>query len=413
MGRKLAYLPALALLLTLSGCESAVRGNWMPAEKSTRQIHAPVRESLAGEETAGVMVTYSTEHGLTVPSIPYYPEFEAGNEGLAWNCSCPVVEGVPGAAAINQAARRYHDTYMALIRAAGETWDIKKELDQGSPTSVKERQVGVWRADRAVVSLVYMDYECWYLGAHGYTEVWSAVFDAQTGQQLTLADLSDDEAALRQFAETYLLELSKTEFPEEIFFDGYEENIPNIIKDGRWGFTGDGLRFVANPYELASYSMGHLYFTIPYEDLKGHVDDKWLLRDTCRKAGPTGAPEVELLEAPPEDVLFTAPYPLDGETRWAVFTMNGPAWEAQATVVSNGSEIAWQSGQKLFWRGKLEAGDRFAVEFPYPIEETNYVYTTGLHLTYTTPRGERRTYAVRQGDAGGLELTETYGPPLP
>lgn len=411
MRRRLAFLLSLALMAGFCAC-TAERTAWLPAEKAPRQTETPARWSLVGEEADGVMVTYSTEHGETVPAIPYYPEFEAGDEGLVWNCSCPVVEGVPGAEAINQAARRYHDAYMALIRAAGETWDIKKEHEQGSPTSVKERQVGVWRADQAVVSLVYMDYECWYLGAHGYNQVWTAVFDAQTGRPLTLADLSDDEAALREFAETYLLELSKTEFPEEIFFDGYEENIPKIVENGLWGFTGKGLLFMANPYELASYGAGYQRFIIPYEDLKGHVDDKWLLAAGHRPLTPPDAPEVELMEAPPEDVLFAATYPLDRETRWAVFTLDSPAYEVQAYVISNESEIAWQAGKKLFWRGKVEAGGRFAVELPYPIEETNYGYTTGLHLTYTTRQGERHTYVVEQNAAGDPVLTEAYGPYL-
>lgn len=416
MRRRLAFFLSLALMAGFCAC-TAERTAWLPAAKAPRQTEAPARWSLTGEEADGVMVTYSTEHGFIEAETAPYPDAEvSGPLGLSWFWTCPVVEGVPGAAAINQAAQKYNDKYMDYIRRGGEAWGIPEEerIDNGRwpPPQAMERQVGVWRADQTVVDLVYMDYAYNYGGAHGYNRVWTAVFDAQTGRPLTLADLSDDEAALRQFAEAYLLELSKTEFPEEIFFDGYEENIPKIVENGLWGFTGKGLLFMANPYELASYGAGYQRFIIPYEDLKGHVDDKWLLAAGHRPLTPPDVPEVELMEAPPEDVLFAAPYPLDGETRWAVFTLDSPAYEVQAYVISNESEIAWQAGKKLFWRGKVEAGGRFAVELPYPIEETNYGYTTGLHLTYTTRQGERRTYVVEQNAAGDPVLTEAYGPYL-
>ena len=44
-----------------------------------------------------------------------------------------------------------------------------------------------------------------------------------------------------------------------------------------WYFNREGMVFIAQPYMLAPYAYGTIFFTVPYADLTGVVDSQWLL----------------------------------------------------------------------------------------------------------------------------------------
>jgi len=156
-------------------------------------------------------------------------------------------------------------------------WREAAKQSLGDWSFSHERMISVTRGDSQVISFVYDDSD-YTGGAHGYTERSGVSFDLNSGKRLTLSDLTTDVDALQKFSINYIQKLSQSKEYSQgtIFQPGYEKSIHNLIADPWWYFSDRGLVFVANPYELASYAAGRIEFTIPYEDLKGVIDEKWI-----------------------------------------------------------------------------------------------------------------------------------------
>ena len=248
-----ALLAALALMLGLTACGGKAE---------------TVPEETPAEETARREVTFQDDSG----------EYTAddGTVLLTWSWMEPVVSGVDGAGAINAASaertERFLDDVETRITDAENLYDGAPELWTGDGHYAMDRTVSVSRLDDEAVSFVYED-TSYSMGAHGYTATYGAVYDARSGEELTLAALSDDEAGLRAYLRAYILNLSKTEEYTEngysLFFDGYEAYISDVVADGLWYFDADGMVFISQPYVLGSYAAGTILFPIPYGALLG------------------------------------------------------------------------------------------------------------------------------------------------
>ena len=143
------------------------------------------------------------------------------------------------------------------------------------------RTAEVERADSAALSIAYHDY--YYTGgAHGIYFTRGYTFDTQTGEQISLEQLSKDGAGFK----TQLVEimLSMAENDEEISgrIDSNvvpEENrgeaFANLLREGSWYFNDIGLCIFSDVYEIGSYAQGEVVFNIPYDQLQGKMDEKW------------------------------------------------------------------------------------------------------------------------------------------
>ena len=109
-------------------------------------------------------------------------------------------------------------------------------------------------------------------GAHGNNIVAGVTFDAKTGQRIQLADLLEDEEDGKAQIDQLLLEKAQ-EMQEKaiqdegygIFFEEYENYIPDVLTEDSWYLTEDGMTIVSNEYLLAPYAAGATYFELPYE----------------------------------------------------------------------------------------------------------------------------------------------------
>ena len=61
--------------------------------------------------------------------------------------------------------------------------------------------------------------------------------------------------------------------------------IAALVRDGSWYFSEDGMVIYSTIYELGPYAAGIVDFVIPYSDLAGHIDDKWLLAERTAEGG--------------------------------------------------------------------------------------------------------------------------------
>lgn len=113
-------------------------------------------------------------------------------------------------------------------------------------------------------------------GPHGNT-VNTCYSYSTDGTRLTLQMISDAPEQLRSFVTDYLLELTQQPAYDGVFFDGYEQMLPDALSDGNWYLTDGGLSIVFDPYEIAPYVAGSQTFVIPYEELDGLIQPQWVL----------------------------------------------------------------------------------------------------------------------------------------
>lgn len=135
-----------------------------------------------------------------------------------------------------------------------------------------ERDYYVKRSDPAAVSLMYISYD-YTGGAHGYSGAYGVSFDSKTGKELSLSEVLTDSFDLKDFLLTSL----KEKYPDTAFIDGYEDIIEEFVNtDGRliWYFDQDGITFVFNPYELASYADGML--TVHTDYASGSIKEEYV-----------------------------------------------------------------------------------------------------------------------------------------
>ena len=160
-----------------------------------------------------------------------------------------------------------------------------------------DRTVSVPRADNAVVSLI-LSTNTYTGGVHGNYFDRGYVYDARTGELLTLEKLTSDVDAFSAFAASYLVELAKND--ETYASLDLIEDLPSamaaLLREGSWYFDDNGLVVFSDVYELASYAEGIIRFTIPYGALEDYIDAKWL--PTQRQSGD-GSFEVSLLSDVP------------------------------------------------------------------------------------------------------------------
>ena len=119
------------------------------------------------------------------------------------------------------------------------------------------------------------------------------MYDAQTGELLTLDKLTSDYDAFSGFVQEYMLTLAK----EDETYASLEliEDLPSalsaLLREGSWYFDENGLVLFSDVYELASYAEGIIRFTIPYTELENVIDEKWLPDE---RQGGDGGFEVSL-----------------------------------------------------------------------------------------------------------------------
>ena len=179
------------------------------------------------------------------------------------------------------------DSRQTMLEWAEEQYKERLEYDPDAfkeyafPCYAMDRRVAPARSSDGLLSMVYEDY--YYLGgAHGGTIRRGHNYDLYTGAVLLLDDIAIDLETFTNFLNEKVLELSLT--PDyyvegyHMFYEDYEKYIPEVVEEGHWYFTYEGLTLIADQYQLAPYAAGIIEFTIPYADLAGYVQDQYLLQ---------------------------------------------------------------------------------------------------------------------------------------
>ena len=139
------------------------------------------------------------------------------------------------------------------------------------------RSVHVFRADGSAISFLYWT-SVYTGGAQSKHSYVGRSFNSQTGEALSLDQLSSDPEAMIKTLGDALLALSHDEpgLYESFTVDDVDAAIRALVRDGNWYFSSEGMVFFPDFGELRPEEEGIPMLTVPYAELAGVIDDKYL-----------------------------------------------------------------------------------------------------------------------------------------
>lgn len=136
----------------------------------------------------------------------------------------------------------------------------------------KETKFSSLRTDDKVISFYISSYAN-LGGAHPNAAGAAINFDTQTGERLTLEAVVKNTEEAVSFIETYILEETKKEAEEGMFFEGYESSIGDLLNENTWYLGDDGFHVIGNEYIISPHAAGILDFVIPYSEAEFLKDE--------------------------------------------------------------------------------------------------------------------------------------------
>lgn len=259
-----------------------------------------------------------------------------------------------------------------------------------------EREVSVARIDDLVASFRYTMY-VHSGGAHGNTYESGMTYDMVSGNQMSLANLADDENALRTVCRQHILaQLESEDFPyRDGLLPDYENYLDPVLKN--WVLTDEGLQFIAQPYVISAYAVGTLRFTVPYEKIAHVLDKKWLPPQRSHGGGSVSVTFVNS-ESP-----AATNFVLDDDGTNMVVKVNGKIYDFSVEEVNsyqqNGNTVFYIVKQLLY--SPLVSSESFGLKVAVPD-----TIPTAM-LRYKDGSGTEYQYLISyNGKNGGVSLTE-------
>lgn len=283
------------------------------------------------------------------------------------------------------AARTINDTLKAQARSRSEQAvqmaeqarsdrEARGDGSEFTGYSVNDA-VEVGRLDSQVIDLLWTasDYRG---GAHGSTMTTAWVFDTETGERLHLSDVTDDFAALSGLLTERVT--AEIDAAPERYFPQAKEQVSQLLEDGCWYFSDEGLVLLATPELLAPFAAGTLEFTVPYSDLEGLLDTKWMPEVTQIS---TGEPQIALQsdDGAPETTVSVQTDAIGAEM---VLWTDGTLENFRIWRVSSSDGVNWYRGNCCYAADRLGAGEAVGLTAMLPDVMTNTM------ISYTGADGE-------------------------
>ena len=238
--------------------------------------------------------------------------------------------------------------------------------------------VSVARGDTAVLSLIY-DIYTYSGGTHGYTARTARCFDVQSGDELTLEDITEDAQTLKEFLYGYVLNLAAGEKytfeGESIFFEVFNAALTELIDGDNWYFANDGLVIFADPYSIASFVQGRIDFVVPYDVLSGLINDKYI---PAELEGENG---MILAEAGSKD---DTPLKVVGSVE---LEENGSSILLSAEDTVYRVTVSTADGKEVFYRNYLTTGQAIQLLSVIPEDAPSLILNYTLSDGTVIPRG--------------------------
>ena len=135
------------------------------------------------------------------------------------------------------------------------------------------RVVDVLRADSSVLSLVYSDY-IYAGGESGFSVDKAYVFSTESGLRLEVGELAADSEALVSTISGFVAEQMQNDAElSELLID---KSFSALLSDDSWYLSEQGFVVILNYSDFGSEKDGCVSFTVPYTQLNGIIDTKWM-----------------------------------------------------------------------------------------------------------------------------------------
>lgn len=371
MRKSVAMLLVAGLLLCLFGCGS-------------KSVQA----------ASGVWVSYREDAGSV--------KSEDDTEIFVYSYQQPILQGsAPGIHMINTKLDNATTAFLYGSGGVEEMTELAKMDWRESWFNCYrlERKTSVARLDDVVASFRYEDY-AFNGGVHGNTYEYGMTYDMVSGEHMTLANLTEDEAGLKLVCRQHLLEVMGAEdFPgRENLMDGYEQQLDSVMKN--WVLTDEGLQFIAQPYIISNYAMGTLRITVPYEKIAHVLLEKWLPAEKSHGGGTVSVTQVDSPE--PAAVNFVT----DAEGENLVVRVNGAVYGLSVEEISAGKQrgAMGPTVEKQLLYSSVVASESFGLQADVPEEGATML------LRWRDGSGTEYRYLLTRDTKHGAALTELEMP---
>ncbi|MDD4820104.1 MAG: DUF3298 domain-containing protein [Flavobacteriales bacterium] len=106
-------------------------------------------------------------------------------------------------------------------------------------------------------------------GAHGMYGSFFSNYDMKKGKELTLDDVFTDTVALAENITKYFIKAYELKDSVSLSEQGFFVEGPNLPITSNFALLPEGVVFVYNVYEIASYAFGMAEITVPYQAISG------------------------------------------------------------------------------------------------------------------------------------------------
>ena len=257
--------------------------------------------------------------------------------------------------------------------------------------------VSVLRNDGRVLTLNYFE-SSYTGGAHGIYSERSYCFDPATGEQITLDALSDDTAALRSFLRGKLVEILMNDenIQQQTYGfidpDALEETLGTLLREGSWYLDYDGMVVFSDLYEISSYAAGIVSFRIPYAELDGQIDQRFL-PDLQAASGSFKALDADQMTDGSTQIVDMLKVFDEGQTVYLV--AEGEVSDVRITSVAYS---AFFHDVTQLW--SCSAMNDAALQLVTVIPDG----MPNLKISWRTAEGEQACYLTQSGEDGSLIL---------
>lgn len=293
-----AVLTAAGLAMALSACQSSEKPEASSSGQAETVAESAVESSqadTASEEESKPADTAGEGHDLLSDSLPVSLQVAIADEKKQ------EPEGDhPYMSSLVQSIELKDSGYDALKAALEDAnAEAKKLTEEGFKENLEmakqhqeempemaysiENSVQMKRADDTVFSYTRTDYS-FFGGAHPNTYITGYQFDSQTGEALTLQDVTADYDGVYEYVTDTLNRYSDED--GFTFFDGYEDTVKTmfygaeedskasetenaLLSSVNWFMTESGIVVFFNQYDLAPYAMGQITVEIPFSAENG------------------------------------------------------------------------------------------------------------------------------------------------
>lgn len=299
--------------------------------------------------------------------------------------------GVGTATGFNMLLELAQDNYSYVV--ANSIEDLGLEFSAS-------RSANVARADAQVLSLVYSFYE-FTGGVHGNYYDRAYVFDTETGAELSLDAITSDFDALTAFLVQYMVEKAESDsyyterIDPSISSEQYSAAFGQLIREGSWYFGADGLVIFSDTDELGPYAAGIIEFTVPYDELEGKIEEKWL---PAERSGQ-GEFSISLLSDVPEGSIEIIDRVTADETGTEIcLSVEGTVYDVKLSRVDY-TDTFFETAQPWACSYMSNCAIQVLTTLPEGMPD--------LMLSYKTADGETHTFLVSEsGEDGSLILVD-------